>query len=129
MAGVRYFGVALDYSPSSKYALKWAIDNIFRADDVVILLFVNTESVDGDQSDLWGEEGSRKKKRKKKKLLPTFHFCELSFSNSIVVVVVFVVVFLSASFWEILAARIPSLEILPFLAEMGAFRCASSCRI
>jgi nucleotide-binding universal stress UspA family protein len=58
MAGVRYFGVALDYSPSSKYALKWAIDNIFRADDVVILLFVNTESVDGDQSDLWGEEGS-----------------------------------------------------------------------
>jgi hypothetical protein len=126
MAGVRYFGVALDYSPSSKYALKWAIDNIFRADDVVILLFVNAESVDGDQSILWGEEGSRKKKRKKKNLLPTFHFCELSFSYSIVVVVV---VFLSASSWEILAARIPSLEILPFLAEMGAFRFATSCRI
>jgi hypothetical protein len=128
MAGVRYFGVALDYSPSSKYALKWAIDNIFRADDVVILLFVNTERVDGDQSVLWGDEGSRKKTREKKKLLPTFHFCELSFSYSIVVVVV-IFVFLSASFWEILAARIPSLEILPFLAEMGAFRFASSCRI
>jgi hypothetical protein len=125
MAGLRYFGVALDYSPSSKYALKWAIDNIFRADDVVILLFVNTERVDGDQSALWGEEGSRKKNRKKKKLLPTFHFCELSFSYSIVVVVVF----FSVSFWEILAARIPSLEILPFLAEIGAFRFASSCRI
>jgi hypothetical protein len=123
MAGVRYFGVALDYSPSSKYALKWAIDNIFRADDVVILLFVNTESVDGDQSVLWGEEGSRKKK---KKLLPTFHFCEPSFSYSIVVVLL---LFLSAFFWEILAARIPSLEILPFLAEIGAFRFASSCRI
>jgi hypothetical protein len=67
MAERRYFGVALDYSPSSKYAFKWAIDNIFREGDTVVLVFVNKEIQDGTQADLWGEDGSRKKKKKKKK--------------------------------------------------------------
>lgn len=62
MADARYFGVAVDYSPSSKYAFKWAVDNVFRAGDVVILLFVNKDSRDGDAADLWGAGGSRKKK-------------------------------------------------------------------
>jgi hypothetical protein len=66
MAERRYFGVALDYSASSKYAFKWAIDNIFRDGDTVILLFVNKETQDGSQAYLWGEDGSRKKKKKKK---------------------------------------------------------------
>jgi hypothetical protein len=60
MADARYFGVAVDYSPSSKYAFKWAIDNVFRAGDVVILLFVNKDTRDGDAADLWGAGGSRK---------------------------------------------------------------------
>jgi hypothetical protein len=67
MAERRYFGVALDYSASSKYAFKWAIDNIFRDGDTVILVFINKEIQDGTQADLWGEDGSRKKKKKKKK--------------------------------------------------------------
>ncbi|CAK9199916.1 unnamed protein product [Sphagnum jensenii] len=58
MAERRYFGVALDYSASSKYAFKWAIDNIFRDGDTVILVFVNKEIQDGTQADLWGEDGS-----------------------------------------------------------------------
>ncbi|CAK9213311.1 unnamed protein product [Sphagnum troendelagicum] len=58
MADARYFGVAVDYSPSSKYAFKWAVDNVLRAGDVVILLFVNKDSRDGDAADLWGAGGS-----------------------------------------------------------------------
>jgi hypothetical protein len=77
MADARYFGVAVDYSPSSKYAFKWAIDNVFRAGDVVILLFVNKDTRDGDAADLWGAGGSRKNNNNNNTahLLSVFFFC------------------------------------------------------
>jgi hypothetical protein len=83
MADARYFGVAVDYSPSSKYAFKWAVDNVFRAGDVVILLFVNKDSRDGDAADLWGAGGSRKNNNNTAHLLSVFFLsppgCEFCF--------------------------------------------------
>jgi hypothetical protein len=74
MADARYFGVAVDYSPSSKYAFKWAVDNVFRTGDVVILLFVNKDSRDGDAADLWGAGGSRKNNNNNTAQLLSFFF-------------------------------------------------------
>jgi hypothetical protein len=60
MSAERYFGVALDYSPSSKYALKWAIENVVKEGDHLILVVVHKEVLEGGQVHLWGKTGSRK---------------------------------------------------------------------
>jgi hypothetical protein len=58
MSADRYFGLALDGSPSSKYALKWAINNVFKEGDHLILVVVHKEVLEGGQVHLWGKSGS-----------------------------------------------------------------------
>lgn len=61
MNGERYVGVALDYSPGSRYALKWAIDNCLRENDHLIVVVVNKDSIlEGGQAALWEASGTRK---------------------------------------------------------------------
>ena len=61
MNGERYVGVALDYSPGSRYALKWTIDNVLRENDHLIILVVNKDSIlEGGQAALWESSGTRK---------------------------------------------------------------------
>ncbi|KAG0589180.1 hypothetical protein KC19_1G001700 [Ceratodon purpureus] len=55
----RKIGLALDYSASSKYALKWAVDNILREGDQLVVLVVHKEfSPDDGQYQLFGKYGS-----------------------------------------------------------------------
>lgn len=59
MDGERRVGVAVDFSPCSKKALKWAIDNVIRKGDYLVLITVRP---DGDYEDgemqLWQTTGS-----------------------------------------------------------------------
>lgn len=56
--GVRKVGVAMDYSPSSKKALDWAIQNLLRHGDTLVVLHVLHQHA-GDHA-LWAKSGSRK---------------------------------------------------------------------
>uniref|UniRef100_A0A0C9QXZ6 TSA: Wollemia nobilis Ref_Wollemi_Transcript_183_989 transcribed RNA sequence n=1 Tax=Wollemia nobilis TaxID=56998 RepID=A0A0C9QXZ6_9CONI len=59
MPGDRKVGVALDFSPTSKYALKWALDNLADKGDYVIVIFVhNSKEAETGQSQLWEKTGS-----------------------------------------------------------------------
>lgn len=60
MNGERYVGLALDFSASSRYALKWAIDNCLRENDHLIILVVNkdTQLLEGSQAALWEGTGT-----------------------------------------------------------------------
>jgi len=59
MNGERYIGVALDYSPSSKYALKWTLENILRPNDHLIVVVVNKEMLlEGGAGVLWEKTGT-----------------------------------------------------------------------
>ena len=61
MSSERNIGVALDYSASSKYALKWVVDNQVREGDQLIVIVVNKDySPDDGQYQLFGKYGSRK---------------------------------------------------------------------
>ena len=57
--GGRSVGVALDYSPSSKYALKWAVENVVREGDQLVVLVVQKDiDEDSGQYQLFGKQGS-----------------------------------------------------------------------
>jgi nucleotide-binding universal stress UspA family protein len=59
--GVRKIGVAMDYSPSSKRALEWAIRNLLRRGDTLVVLLVQHSSGDeAKRAALWAKSGSRK---------------------------------------------------------------------
>lgn len=60
MEGDRRVGVAVDFSPCSKKALTWAVDNVVRDGDHLILVTVQPE-VDYEQGEmqLWEATGSR----------------------------------------------------------------------
>ncbi|KAG5253275.1 hypothetical protein OIU76_020908 [Salix suchowensis] len=58
MPGNRNYGVALDFSPSSKNALKWAIDNLVDDGDTLYLVNVNSNSLDESRNKLWADSGS-----------------------------------------------------------------------
>ncbi|KAJ6316206.1 hypothetical protein OIU78_019476 [Salix suchowensis] len=58
MPGNRNYGVALDFSPSSKNALKWAIDNLVDDGDTLYLVNVNSNSLDESRNKLWAHSGS-----------------------------------------------------------------------
>jgi len=57
-SGVRSVGVALDYSASSKYALKWAVENVVREGDQLVVLVVQNIDEDSGKYQLFGKNGS-----------------------------------------------------------------------
>ncbi|KAI3916327.1 hypothetical protein MKW98_004768 [Papaver atlanticum] len=59
MASERRIGVAVDFSGCSKKALKWAIDNVVRKGDHLILLNIQPEGYyEGGEMQLWEATGS-----------------------------------------------------------------------
>ncbi|XP_078180241.1 universal stress protein PHOS32-like [Carex rostrata] len=58
MSEHRTIGIGMDYSPSSKTALKWAVENIARAGDHIVLIHTQPHESHSAQKQLWEEEGS-----------------------------------------------------------------------
>uniref|UniRef100_A0A0E0DSB6 UspA domain-containing protein n=1 Tax=Oryza meridionalis TaxID=40149 RepID=A0A0E0DSB6_9ORYZ len=55
----RRIGVAMDYSASSKRALDWAIANLLRRGDHLVVLHVLHHGGEAAKHALWGKSGSR----------------------------------------------------------------------
>ncbi|KAJ4839549.1 hypothetical protein Tsubulata_042785 [Turnera subulata] len=70
MAGQRIVGVAVDFSPCSRKALKWAVDNVnFREGDHLVLVTVRPEGhYEKGEMQLWEVTGSP--------LIPLCEFCD-----------------------------------------------------
>ncbi|XP_011100770.1 universal stress protein PHOS32 [Sesamum indicum] len=59
MGGCRRVGVAVDFSPCSKKALQWAVDNLVRKGDHLILVSVRPEGYyETGEMQLWETTGS-----------------------------------------------------------------------
>jgi len=59
MDAERRIGVAVDFSSCSRAALKWAVDNVARKGDHLILIIVRPEGVyEHGEMQLWGVTGS-----------------------------------------------------------------------
>jgi hypothetical protein len=56
----RTIGMGMDYSPSSKAAARWAVDNLLKAGDRIILVHVLPKGADASHKELWKSTGSRK---------------------------------------------------------------------
>jgi hypothetical protein len=56
----RRIGVAMDFSASSKKALRWAADNLVRKGDTLVLLHVRHHGREEGKNALWSHTGSRK---------------------------------------------------------------------
>lgn len=58
MLGNRTIGIGMDYSPTSKQAVKWMVDHLIRSGDTVILIHVLSGKGDHGEKVLWGGTGS-----------------------------------------------------------------------
>lgn len=55
----RQLGLALDFSPTSIYALKWGLNNLVRDGDTLILIVVHKKTDHEESAEhLWGASGS-----------------------------------------------------------------------
>ncbi|KAI9107147.1 hypothetical protein K1719_021756 [Acacia pycnantha] len=54
----RKIGVALDFSKSSKNALKWALDILADKGDIIYIIHINPNSLDKSRNQLWAQSGS-----------------------------------------------------------------------
>lgn len=59
MGKARAVGVAMDYSPTSKSALRWAADNMIEEGDRIILIHVQPPKSDHTRKKLFEDTGSR----------------------------------------------------------------------
>lgn len=60
MADCRRVGVAVDFSPCSRKALEWAVDNLARKGDHLILVTVRPDgNYESGEMQLWEATGSR----------------------------------------------------------------------
>lgn len=53
-------GVAVDFSKSSKEALKWTVENLAEKGDIVYLIHIKTHTLSESRDQLWAKTGSRK---------------------------------------------------------------------
>ncbi|CAL1399380.1 unnamed protein product [Linum trigynum] len=51
-------GVAMDFSGSSKNALKWALDNLADKGDTIYIIHVHSNELPEGKNELWGKAGS-----------------------------------------------------------------------
>lgn len=59
MGKARAVGVGMDYSATSKAALRWAADNIIEEGDRIILIHVQPPKSDHTRKKLFEDTGSR----------------------------------------------------------------------
>lgn len=59
MAKARIVGVAMDFSPTSKLALRWAVDNLINKGDQIIMINVQPPNADHTRKELFENTGSR----------------------------------------------------------------------
>lgn len=60
MGKARRIGIGMDYSATSKIALKWAIDNLIEEGDTIIIIHVLSSKIDTTSKQLFEDTGSRK---------------------------------------------------------------------
>ncbi|XP_062220444.1 universal stress protein PHOS32-like [Phragmites australis] len=53
----RTIGMGMDYSPSSKAAARWAVDNLVKAGDRIVLIHVLPKGADASHKELWKSTG------------------------------------------------------------------------
>jgi nucleotide-binding universal stress UspA family protein len=60
MSGAKKIGVAMDFSKTSKKALDWAIDNLLKNGDTLVVIHVMpSKLVDESKHSIWLQSGSR----------------------------------------------------------------------
>ncbi|KAE9618116.1 hypothetical protein Lal_00041924 [Lupinus albus] len=58
MTNDRKIGVAIDFSKSSKNALKWGLENLANKGDTFYIIHINSNSDDESRNQLWAKSGS-----------------------------------------------------------------------
>jgi nucleotide-binding universal stress UspA family protein len=78
----RRIGVAMDYSASSKRALDWAIANLLRRGDHLVVLHVLHHGGEEAKHALWGKSGSRKIREPNLLPLSASCFCSIDLGSN-----------------------------------------------